>query len=81
LSLDKNAKLIEESESTVAGKNGYRIVYTTTAGDRELKKLDVLTLKNDTAYLITYEAETGKYEKFLPDVEKAIKSLEIQEAR
>lgn len=81
LNLDRNAKIIEESESTVAGKNGYRIVYTTKAGDRELKKLEALTLKNDKAYSIAYEAEAEKYEKFLPVVEQAIKSLEIQDTR
>jgi eukaryotic-like serine/threonine-protein kinase len=81
LNLDKNARIIEEGESTVAGKNGYKIIYTTKTGDRELKKLEVSTLKNDKAYLITYEAEVGNYEKFLPDVEKAIKSLEIQNTR
>jgi eukaryotic-like serine/threonine-protein kinase len=81
MKLDQNAKIIEESESTLASKNGYRVVYTTKEGDRELKKLDVWTLKHDKAYLITYEAEVGKYEQFLPVVEKMIKSLEVQDTK
>lgn len=81
LNLDKNAKIAKEEESTLAGKNGYRVVYTTKEGDRELKKLDVWTLKYDKAYLITYEAEASKYEKFLPVVEKMIKSLEVQDTK
>ncbi|NJR21810.1 MAG: protein kinase [Richelia sp. CSU_2_1] len=81
LKLDLNAKITKEGAFTIARKSGYRIVYTTKMGDRELKKLEALTLKNDKAYLITYEAESGNYEKFLPVVEKAIKSIEIQDTR
>jgi len=81
INLDKNAKIAEEAESTLAGNNGYRVVYTTQEGDRELKKLDVWALKYEKAYLITYEAEAGKYEQFLPAVEKMIKSLEVQNSK
>ena len=38
-------------------------------------------MKHDKAYLITYEAEAGKYEQFLPVVEKMIKSLEVARQR
>lgn len=81
LKLDKNAKIAQEGESTLAGKNGYRVVYTTKEGNQEFKKLNVWTMKNDKAYLITYEAEAGKYEQFLPVVEKMIKSLEVQDTK
>ena len=43
--------------------------------------MNVWTMKNDKAYLITYEAEAGKYEQFLPVVEKMIKSLEVAETK
>jgi len=43
--------------------------------------LDVWALKYEKAYLITYEAEAGKYEQFLPVVEKMIKSLEVQNSK
>jgi serine/threonine protein kinase len=81
INLDKNAKIDEEGESTLAGNNGYRVIYITKEGDRELKKLDVWTMKNDNAYLITYVAEAGKYKQFLPVVEKMIKSLEVQNSK
>ncbi|WP_293351320.1 MULTISPECIES: serine/threonine-protein kinase [unclassified Microcoleus] len=81
LKLDKNAKIDKEEESTLAGKNGYRVVYTTKEGNEEFKKLNVWTMKNDKAYLITYEAEAGKYKQFLPVVEKMIKSLEVQDTK
>jgi eukaryotic-like serine/threonine-protein kinase len=79
LKLDKNAKIVQDVASTLAGKNGHRVVYTTKEGDRELKKLEVWTLKHDRAYLIAYEAQAGKYDEFLPVVEKMIKSLEVQD--
>lgn len=81
LKLDKNAKIIQEGASTLAGKNGYRVVYTTKKGNQELKKLEVWTLKNDKAYFVTYVSEAGKYELFLPAVEKMIKSLEVQDTK
>ena len=81
LKFDKNAKIAQEGESTLAGKSGYRVVYTTKEGNQEFKKLNVWTMKNDKAYLITYEAEAGKYDQFLPVVEKMIKSLEVQDSK
>ncbi|MEG3844439.1 protein kinase [Microcoleus sp. herbarium14] len=81
LKLDKNAKIVQDVASTMAGKNGHRVVYTTKEGDRELKKLEVWTLKHDRAYLIAYEAQAEKYDKFLPVVEKMIKSLEVQDGQ
>ncbi|WP_293128166.1 serine/threonine-protein kinase [Microcoleus sp. bin38.metabat.b11b12b14.051] len=78
LKLDKNAKIVEDRESTLAEQSGHRVVYTTKQGDLDLKKLQVWTLKHDRAYLITYQAEAGKYEEFLPVVEKMIKSVEVQ---
>ncbi|MEG4804848.1 protein kinase [Microcoleus sp. ARI1-B5] len=79
LKLDKNAKIVQDVASTMAGKNGHRVVYTTKEGDRELKKLQVWTLKRDRAYLIAYEAEAKEYDEFLPVVEKMIKSVEVQD--
>ena len=81
LNLDKNTKIDEEGESTLASQDGYRVVYTTKEGNEELKKLEVWTLKYEKAYLITYEAEAGKYKQFLPVVEKMIKSLEVQNTK
>lgn len=81
LKLDKNAKIVEDRESTLAEQSGHRVVYTTKEGDRDLKKLQVWTLKHDRAYLITYQAEAGKYEEFLPVVEKMIKSVEVLDGK
>jgi eukaryotic-like serine/threonine-protein kinase len=79
LKLDKNAKIVQDVASTLAGNNGHRVVYTTKKGDRELKKLEVWTLKHDRAYLIAYEAQAKEYDKFLPVVEEMIKSVEVQD--
>jgi len=43
-----------------------------------LKKMEVWTMKNNKAYSVTYVAEAGKYEQFLPIVDKVIKSLEVK---
>ncbi len=81
LNLDKNAKITQDSPSTLAAKNGHSVVYTTKEGDLELKKLQVWTLKHDRAYLIAYEAEAEKYEQFLPVVKKMIASVEVADGQ
>jgi serine/threonine-protein kinase len=76
--LEKNAKIVEDVAYSMAKNKGHRVVYTIKEGDRELKKLQVWTLKHDRAYLIAYEAQAEKYDKFLPVVEQMIKSVEVQ---
>jgi eukaryotic-like serine/threonine-protein kinase len=76
--LEKNAKIVEDVAYSMAKNKGHRVVYTIKEGDRELKKLQVWTLKHDRAYLIAYEAQAEKYDKFLPVVEQMIKSVEVE---
>ena len=77
--LNKNAIFVKESDYPLADKTGYRVIYTSSDSQHNLKKMEVWTLKNYQAYSITYEAEADKFDKFLPMVEKMIKSLQIQE--
>ena len=53
LNLDKNAKISEEGESTLAGKNGYRVVYTKKRRSR-VKKVgcldDIILLRQLSDY-------------------------------
>jgi hypothetical protein len=72
-------KLIESTESVLAGNNmAHKIVFTAT-DDREhqRKAMQIWTLKGDKAYLITYKAEPEKYSKYLPTIQKMIDSFQI----
>ena len=67
-------KLLESNTTTLAGMPGYEIVFTSLQG---LKTMQVWTIKNDKAYIITYVAQEEDYEKELQVAQKMIDSFEI----
>jgi eukaryotic-like serine/threonine-protein kinase len=67
-------KLLESNTTTLAGIPGYEIVFTSLQG---LKTMQVWTIKNDKAYIITYVAQEEDYEKELQVAQKMIDSFEI----
>jgi eukaryotic-like serine/threonine-protein kinase len=71
--LDGN--LLESSTTTLADIPGYKIVFTNMEG---LKTMQVWTIKDDKAYIITYVAQEEDYEKDLQIAQKMIDSFEIK---
>ena len=66
--------LLESNPTTLANIPGYKIVFTNIAG---LKTMQVWTIKDDKAYIITYIAKEEDYEKDLQIVQKIIDSFKI----
>ena len=66
--------LLESNTTTLADIPGYKIVFTNIAG---LKTMQVWTIKDDKAYIITYVAKEEDYENDLQIVQKMIDSFEI----
>jgi serine/threonine-protein kinase len=66
--------LLNQSITTLAGIPGYEIVFTNIAG---LKTMQVWTIKDDKAYIITYVAKEADYQKDLQVAQKMIDSFEI----
>ena len=66
--------LLESNTTTLADLPGYKIVFTNIAG---LKTMQVWTIKDDKAYIITYVAKEEDYEKDLQIAQKMIDSFEI----
>src|SRR5918992_672609 len=66
--------LLESNTTTLANIPGYKIVFTNIAG---LKTMQVWTIKDDKAYIITYVAQEVDYEKELQIAQKMIDSFEI----
>jgi eukaryotic-like serine/threonine-protein kinase len=66
--------LLESNTTTLAGIPGYKIVFTNIAG---LKTMQVWTIKDDKAYIITYVAKEADYQKDLQIAQKIIDSFEI----
>lgn len=70
-------KIENQTDTTLANKPASQLIYTGKDGDNSLKSLQVFTLKNDKAYVITYTAEIDSYEQFLKTAETMIQSVEI----
>jgi serine/threonine-protein kinase len=66
--------LLESNTTTLADIPGYKIVFTSIEG---LKTMQVWTVKDDKAYIITYVAQEVDYEKDLQIAQKMIDSFEI----
>jgi eukaryotic-like serine/threonine-protein kinase len=76
--IKQNNSFIEYPKSTtLANKEGIRVVYQGTDGKQ---RMEAWTVKNQKAYLITYTAEQDKYNQFLDEAEKMFQSLQIMSA-
>lgn len=71
--------IIETSSTTFAFKPAFQIIYKwkDEENNLDLKNLQIWTLKGNKAYILTYTAEEEDYDKFVPVVEKMIKTFEI----
>ena len=61
---------------TLAHREGRKVIYQ---GQDNKKRLEVWMLKNQKAYIVTYTAESDKFQKFFPQAEKIIQSLEVMD--
>jgi hypothetical protein len=70
-------ELVESTATTIAYNPAYTIVYTDRVGQDEHKTMQVLSIKEDKVYLITYTAEASRYDRYLPTIQKMIDSFRI----
>ncbi len=80
--LKKNNQNLEFSESTsttLAGKPAYRVVFTATDNNQvERKAMQIWTIIDNKAILITYKAQPDKYSTYLPTIERMIGSFQAK---
>lgn len=69
--------IVETESTTLAGNPAHKIVYTGRQGQYILKWMQIWTIKNNKAYVITYTAEENTYSNFLGIVQEMINSFEI----
>ncbi len=60
---------------TLANREGRKVIYQ---GQDGRKRLEVWTIKNQKAYIVTYTAEADKFKKFSKQADNIIQSLEIK---
>ncbi|AFW96452.1 Serine/threonine-protein kinase C [Dolichospermum sp. UHCC 0315A] len=71
------AKIVDKSVTNLANKEASKLVFTGKNGKDILKNMQVVTLKGDQAYTITYTAKIDDYDQFVETANKMINSLEI----
>jgi hypothetical protein len=72
-------KLSESTSTTLAGKPAHKVVFSATDNNQvERKAMQLWTIIDDKAILITYKAQSDKYSNYLPTIEKMIKSLKVK---
>ena len=72
-----NFDLKESTPTVLAGIPAYKIVYSEILQQVPLQVMQVWTINDNKAYVITYIAEAPKYSTYLPVVQKMIDSFEI----
>jgi len=70
--------LLKEGKSVLAGFPAHQMEYTSTGiPGLNLMKLQIFTVINNVAYVVTFGAEQAEYDKNLPEAEKLINSIKI----
>jgi eukaryotic-like serine/threonine-protein kinase len=75
----KDFKLVESNTTGVflAGLPAYKLVYTSTDQTNNLKTMEIGAIKDNKAFVVTYEAGTAEYDKYLPRILGMISSFTI----
>jgi serine/threonine-protein kinase len=73
-----NFNEISAHNATLAGLPAYKIVFTaTTDNGDQLEALQIWTVKDDKAYIITYKGAPANYDTYLSAAQKMIDSFQI----
>lgn len=75
----EDVKVLQRDSTSInlAGKQGYSLTITADFDGEATKILDVGTIHNGKPYFITYNAEEGLYDKYLPIAQKMISSFKF----
>ncbi len=74
-----NLEFSESISTTLAGIPAYRVVFTATDNNQvERKAMQIWTIIDNKAILITYKAQPDKYSTYLPTIERMIGSFQAK---
>jgi serine/threonine-protein kinase len=73
-----NIELYEDFKTTIDKSPARTVIYSRKQGSLQLRQMESFTIKNNQVYIAIYTAESDKFAKFYPTVEKIIDSWEIQ---
>lgn len=69
--------IIDSSVTTLVGNPAHKIVYTGKEGQNNLKWMQIWTIKDNKAYVITYTAKIDTYSNFLGTIQQMINSFKL----
>ena len=72
-----DARILDSSATTLDGNSAHKLVYTGKQGQYSLKWMQVWTVIDNTAYVLSYTAEANKYNDFLDTAQEMVNSFEI----
>ena len=73
-----NFQIQSYSNTTLAGNNGIKIVYSyTDPTNTNFKATDIATIKNNRLYVIQYYAQSSTYQDVLQTLQKMVNSFQI----
>jgi hypothetical protein len=67
-----------DEKTTLADNPAQKIVYQYRDEQNIIKAMEVLTVKGDKGFIISYTAEASKYSDFIPIIKKMMDSFEIK---
>ncbi len=74
-----NLKLSESTSDTLAGRPAHKVVFTALDNKQvERKAMQIWTVIDNKAILITYKAEPDKYSSYLPIIKRMINSFQVK---
>jgi serine/threonine-protein kinase len=65
------------TNNTLAGLPAYKSLYTYVDGKNTFKDMEIGVIKGDKAYILTYEAGTDEFDKYLPTIQQTLNSFQI----
>ena len=65
------------TNSVLAELPAYKSIYTNVDQNTIFKDMEIGAIKGDKAYILTYEAGTNEYDKYLPIIQEMINSFQI----
>ncbi|OCR02870.1 hypothetical protein BCD67_16470 [Oscillatoriales cyanobacterium USR001] len=73
----ENVEILEDGSAMLANTKAHKIVFMAKDEENNVKTMQVWTVKNNRAYIITYKAKQESFLDNLSSAEKIISSLEI----
>jgi hypothetical protein len=78
--MSDSISILESSPSTLSGLPAHEITYSSGLQNLNLKKMQIFTIVNyNTAYVITFGAETSQFNKYIPVIMKMVNSIRINQ--